>query len=98
MENTTKPISIELPVNDKIIQFKTASRTVYILDGLKLKRLSEKPMLDIRTGKRTADMPEFEEVIFFVPPTIGLSFEYIHPRLDGCISTPVTEIVYLEHE
>lgn len=85
------------------IEFKTKSSTLYIIKDIEesselpiytgmLQRISERGILDINTLQRM-DLSEPVEVLFSSLPKVGESFYYIHPELDGCLSSVVKEII-----
>lgn len=56
-----------------------------------LVREGVRPLVHVMHGTDMAE-PAGELVTFPRPPTVGESFVYWHPTLNGCISTPVVEI------
>lgn len=51
------------------------------------------PMFDLRTGGYSDEEFNGDQVLFMKMPTIGESFHYVHPTMDGCWSTPVSEFL-----
>lgn len=72
------------------IRFRTSGTTTFRLEGKKLWRFSEKGLTMVYGGREKN--PEGEDVHFSRLPEVGRSFFYTHPRLAGCVSTPVTII------
>lgn len=81
-----------VPVPDSELEgFDSTIGGMYV--GL-LTREGKQPMFDLRTGARAEEEEVAgDQVIFTAMPEIGRRFSYVHPTMDGCLSTEVSEFL-----
>jgi hypothetical protein len=79
------------------VRFTTASGAVYDIFEVEgeqfITRDCEKPIVDQWSGSDMAEIAA-QRVFFSEPPIVGERFHYLTASHGGCVSTPVTSIVF----